>query len=138
MVKMFLNGGNPFTKSLNWIFGKIQFFDNRWCEFHFCRLEIDYTTFASVFFCLHIIILVRKTEKSIFKVILNLSGKWLKNTYKESCILESFSAPMNKIFEIYLWWNSFFFFFQFNILLVIFMILRNDSLLKCLVWHQFH
>ena len=32
------------------MFGKIQFFENHRCEFHFCRCKIDYTTFASAFF----------------------------------------------------------------------------------------
>ena len=61
MVK-FLNGGNLFTKPSNWIFGKIQFFEKCRREFHFCRREIDYTTFASAFFCRREMILVRKTE----------------------------------------------------------------------------
>ena len=61
--------------------------------------------------------------------ILNLSAKSLKNTCKEICILESFSVSVNKIFEIYLWRNSF---FQFTILLVTFAIDCNAPLLKCL------
>ena len=64
MVRTFLNGGNLFTKALNWIFGKIQFFENCWHKFHFCQHEIDYTTFTSAFFCWREIILVRKTGKS--------------------------------------------------------------------------
>ena len=40
------------------------------------------------------------SKKSNFKIILNLSAKSLKNTYKEICILESFSVSMKKIFEI--------------------------------------
>ena len=61
-------------------------------------------------------------------MILNLSAKSLKNTCKEICILESFSVFMNKIFEIYLWSNSF---FQFTIFLVTFVIVHNAPLLKC-------
>ena len=64
MVRSFLNGGNLFTKPLNWIFGKIQFFENCWHKFHFCQHEINYTTFTSAFFCWREIILVRKTGKS--------------------------------------------------------------------------
>ena len=62
-------------------------------------------------------------------MILNLSGKSLKSTCKEICILESFFVSMNKIFEIHLWKNTF---FQFTILLVIFVIVPNVPLLKCL------
>ena len=46
----FLNGGNLFTKPLNWIFEKIQFLENCRREFHFCQREIDYATFASALF----------------------------------------------------------------------------------------
>ena len=42
---------NVFTTPFNWLFGKIQFFENYWCEFHFCRREIDCTAFASALFC---------------------------------------------------------------------------------------
>ena len=58
-------------------------------------------------------------------MILKLSAKSLKN----NCTLESFSVSMNIIFEIHLWRNSF---FQFTILLAIFVIVRNAPLLKCL------
>ena len=51
MSNKFLNGGNLFTTPFNWIFGKIQFFEKCRREFHFCRREIDYTTFALPFFC---------------------------------------------------------------------------------------
>ena len=54
-------------------------------------------------------------KKSIFKVVVpNLSTKSVKNTCKEICILESCSVSMNTCEGI------FFFFFQFTILLVIF------------------
>ena len=56
----FLNGSNLFTTPFNWIFGKIQFFEN-W------RREIDYLTFASAFFCRRDITWVRKTEKRVSK-----------------------------------------------------------------------
>ena len=39
----FLNGGNLFTAPFNWIFKKIQFFENCRREFHLCRREIHYT-----------------------------------------------------------------------------------------------
>ena len=42
-----------------------------------------------------------------------LSAKSLKNTCKETCIIQSFSVSMNKVFEIHRWRNSF---FQFTIL----------------------
>ena len=45
-----------------WTFGKIHFFENCRREFHFCRREIDYLTFASTFFCQREIIRFRKTE----------------------------------------------------------------------------
>ena len=47
------------------MFGKMQFFENCRREFHFCRREIDNTTFASGFVCRREIIWVRKTESSI-------------------------------------------------------------------------
>ena len=45
------------------MFRKILFFENRWCKFHFCQHEIDYTTFVSAFFCQCEMIWVRKTAK---------------------------------------------------------------------------
>ena len=57
-----MNGDNLFTTPFNWIFGKIQFFENCQREFHFCWREIDNTTFASAFFCQREIIWVRKTD----------------------------------------------------------------------------
>ena len=63
-------------------------------------------------------------------MIPNLSAKFLKNNCKEIFILENFSVSMNKIFEIHLRRNSFFF-FQFTILLVILFIVHNLPLLKC-------
>ena len=57
----FLIGGNLFTTPFNWIFGKIQFFENCRHEFHFCRREIDNATFTSAFFCRREIIGVKKT-----------------------------------------------------------------------------
>ena len=68
MVK-FWNRGNLFTTPFNWMFGKIQFFENHWCEFHFCRYEIDYTTFATAF-CWYEMVWVRKTGW--------FSRRWLK------------------------------------------------------------
>ena len=65
----------------------------------------------------------------LLQVVLNLSTKSFKNTCKEICILESCSLSVNKTFEIHLWRNSF---FQFIILLVIFMIALNAPVLKCL------
>ena len=53
------------------MFGKIQFFENRRREFHFCRLEIDYTTFASV-------VWVRKTGLLVSSKVQALpAGIWL-------------------------------------------------------------
>ena len=71
MVTRFLNGGN-------WIFGKIQFFEHCRREFHFCRREIDYTTFASVFFCRREIIWVRKTASQLRRV-----KTWLRTTMSQ-------------------------------------------------------
>ena len=44
------------------MFGKIQLFEIRQHEFHFCQCEINYTTLALAIFCRHEMILVRKTE----------------------------------------------------------------------------
>ena len=61
MVRQVLDGGNLFTTSFNLVVGKIQFFQNCWCELDFCRREIDYTTFALTFFCRLEIIWIRET-----------------------------------------------------------------------------
>ena len=61
----------------------------------------------------------RQRNPLLRQVVLNLSTISLKNTYKEICILESYSVSRNKIFEIHSWKNSF---CQFSILLVIFVI----------------
>ena len=47
---------------LIWIFRKIQIFEFCLLEFHFCRHEINYTTFVSAFFCWREIVWVTKTE----------------------------------------------------------------------------
>ena len=66
----FLNGGNLFKTPFNWIFGKIYFLKNCWCEFYFCRREIDYATLASAFFCRREIIWVRKSASDTNKLTL--------------------------------------------------------------------
>ena len=50
------------------MFGKIQFFENHWHEFHFCRRKIDDTTFASAFVCRREMIWARKTAGKALKV----------------------------------------------------------------------
>ena len=61
-------------------------FENRRREFHFCRHEIDYTTFASAFFCRREMIWVRKTEYVMyiwsylnFVFVLQVFGKFYED-----------------------------------------------------------
>ena len=75
-LEKFLNRRNLFTRPFSWIFRKIQFFENCRHEFHFCRREIDYTTFVSAFFCRHEIIWVRKTASC------STQGNFIKRFYK--------------------------------------------------------
>ena len=69
------------------------------------------------------------STKSIFKVG-SYESLWTHiNTCKEICILESCSVSIHKMFEMQMWSN---FFFQFTIILVIFVTASNAPLLICL------
>ena len=86
MVNQVLNGVNLCTTPFNWILGKIQFFENCWCELHFCRCEIHYTTFVSAFFCQYEIIWDREQQNNITpKFPCGICAKAVAKNHKAAC-----------------------------------------------------